>query len=315
MPSKQISKGLPIPRNPELLTDIIGHDIEPINVFLNVRRLDPRAPSVPHCVGDDETSSIPSPGAPDHVSKIFHPNEAGHATMASFALAEIVDLRAIVLGLTPDSCKKTDEWACWSDEGWLAYATASRLDETYRIFCHEVEIADGDATIRTFDKDTPDEHLYLIDLAPGAKFDKDKCKDSFSTIIHGCDTDSESNPMNWKGGGRWLRDENEYKLNIKRENRTPRPKKPFGHCEGWYKVTYSDYHIQGKHSSPINLQPTNRMCVGAGFISWDGKNDLWHAINDCAPGITHYYFKYFDEPDENGHEWESPFPHASLRQC
>lgn len=49
------------------------------------------------------------------------------------------------------------------------------------------------------------------------------------------------------------------------------------------------------------------MCVGAGFISWDGKNDLWHAINDCAPGITHYYFKYFDEPDENGHEWKVHF--------
>lgn len=82
-----------------------------------LHRLDPLAPWAPHCPGDDETSILPSPGAPDHVGKIFHPNEAGHATMASFALAEIVDLRAIVLGLTPDTFKKTDEWACWSDEG------------------------------------------------------------------------------------------------------------------------------------------------------------------------------------------------------
>ncbi|CAM1502567.1 Fc.00g073430.m01.CDS01 [Cosmosporella sp. VM-42] len=248
--------------------------------------LDPRAPSGPDCPGDGGVEL----SVPDFMGKIFHPNEAGHATMASFALSEIVDIRARVLGQTPDSCKVPDEWTCWSEEGWRAYATASRLDETYRTFCDEVELEDGGKTERTFDEGTPDEHLYFIDLAQGVSFDKDRCKDSFTTIIHSCDTDSDSNPMNWKGGGRWMRDESIFKLNIKRENRPARPKEASGHCEGWWKVAYSDYHIQG-----------------AGFISWDGKNDLWQAIDDCAVGITDYHFEYFDEPDENGYEWKAHF--------
>lgn len=62
--------------------------------------LDPRAPVPPGCPGDG--GSIIGGHVPDKMGRYFHPNEKGHETIASFALATLIGMRADQLG-KPDS--------------------------------------------------------------------------------------------------------------------------------------------------------------------------------------------------------------------
>lgn len=62
--------------------------------------------------------------------------------MASFAMAEAIDFRSLVLGIDALLCEVKDEFKCWSDDNWKIYASADRLDEYYKGFCKNIEQPD-----------------------------------------------------------------------------------------------------------------------------------------------------------------------------
>lgn len=125
------------------------------------------------------------------MGKLFHPNEEGHRTIASFAMAKIVDLRAEILGVKSDTCTPSEKFTCWSGTGSKGYASVKRLDEHYGKFCDGVSPSTGSGEWtgkESYDKGTPDEHEFVVKLAEGAgNFDKALCKEAFARVIHGCD--------------------------------------------------------------------------------------------------------------------------------
>ncbi|KAG9496491.1 hypothetical protein J7337_011267 [Fusarium musae] len=127
-------------------------------------------------------------GLPNDFAEKFHPNEKGHVTMASFAMAEAMDLRSLVLGIDPPSCEVKDQFKCWNieqpdhEKGWDYY--------------------------KVYDEDTPDEHEFRISLSDdGADYDVNQCIDSFKKLIHNCDNNRR---LNWKTGGKYVRDDGAY---------------------------------------------------------------------------------------------------------
>ncbi|KAF4844204.1 Lipase [Colletotrichum siamense] len=273
-------------------------------------KLDARAPEPPGCPGDDNPDTVPFPynklwdyfglGAPDSMGKLFHPNEEGHRTIASFAMAKIVDLRAEILGVKSDTCTPSEKFTCWSGTGSKGYASVKRLDEHYGKFCDGVSPSTGSGEWtgkESYDKGTPDEHEFVVKLAEGAgNFDKALCKEAFARIIHGCDG-GDHNPLNWKYGGEYQQGLFTYQINIKRDNRPPLIKEPYGSCFGtWYPFEASSvYKLKGKFR--------------AGWSTWDwGQKTLLSNARSCVGGgLTQWKFKYYDEPDEDGMEWESSF--------
>ncbi|CVL12781.1 uncharacterized protein FPRN_12980 [Fusarium proliferatum] len=76
--------------------------------------------------------------------------------MASFAMAEAMDLRSLVLGIDAPSCEVKDEFKCY------------RLGEHYEDFCKNIEQPDhekGWDYYKVYDEDTPDEHEFRISLS------------------------------------------------------------------------------------------------------------------------------------------------------
>ncbi|KAL1952912.1 hypothetical protein VTO42DRAFT_3963 [Malbranchea cinnamomea] len=262
-----------------------------------IKKLDPRAPDPPGCPGEGILMKALGLLLPNFLGRVFHPNEDGHNAIASFAILKAIDLRAKVLDLKPQVCEVTDEFKCWQKEGRTAYATADRLDENYKKFCDELEPPDDDRTgwrrTRKFFEGTPDEHEFVVELGENAsKYNKKECHESMKRIIHGCDGNDPKNPMNWKFGGRWKRDQYTYEVNPKKDNRPWPLKEPYGSCKGSYHFVYSSYEIKG-----------------AGWSSWDyGQKTLLPNSKGCLGlGITKWKFEYFDEPDEDGYEWKSTF--------
>ncbi|KAM0547532.1 hypothetical protein ACHAPJ_010276 [Fusarium lateritium] len=96
-------------------------------------------PKPPGCPSDDERDWTMGLGLPNTIAENFHPNENGHVTMASFAMAEAMDLRSLVLGIDTPSCEVKDEFKCWSDDDWKIYSSADRLDRHYEDFCNNIE--------------------------------------------------------------------------------------------------------------------------------------------------------------------------------
>jgi hypothetical protein len=95
------------------------------------KKLNPRAPTPPSCPGDCGASEwIP---ISDSIGRNFHPNELGHLTIASFAVAEVMDLRAKQLGVDAPTCTMADKFTCWQTTGRRAYASADRMNENYTI--------------------------------------------------------------------------------------------------------------------------------------------------------------------------------------
>ncbi|KAL2068494.1 hypothetical protein VTL71DRAFT_14831 [Oculimacula yallundae] len=260
--------------------------------------LDKRAPIPPNCPGD---GSVPlfGFGLPDRWGRFFHPNEAGHETIASFAMDAIVETRAKVLGVSNPTCTKAkDEFKCWQSDGRKAYVTAAVLDENYKDFCGKVkvpELSSGWDYEWTYAEGTPDQHKMSIKLGDGAsEYSKDECLAAMKRIIHSCDGSDPENPMNWKFGGRRIIGEYEYEIYPNSPKTRPWPviKKTHGDCEGWYKVFYGNYKMHG-----------------AGWASADfGKSTLLPNIKGClGNGVTAWKFEYYDKPDANGNEWGASF--------
>ncbi|KAK4143162.1 SGNH hydrolase-type esterase domain-containing protein [Dichotomopilus funicola] len=258
-------------------------------------------PSRANCPDDEDVDIQPaSIGLPNSIAKNFHPNELGHYTIASWALQTVIDLRAEVLDVPPPSCEPVDKFTCWQDTDWKGYANEPFLNDQYEDFCDDVETGDefdGWTYDDTFAEDTPDETQFKVTLekdgAGSAEYSKAECKDSMSRIINGCDGNDPDNPMDWKFGGEWKRGRFTYQVNPQRENRPwPPPKETSGNCKGWYHGVWSSYVIKGQ---------------GWATNDW-GQDTLEPAASDCiGGGLTLWRFKYFDEPDEDGMEWQADF--------
>ena len=221
----------------------------------------------------------------------------GHVTIASFALSEVMDLRAVVLDIPP-YCPIQSQRVCWSsEEDHRGYVQADRLDNSYKDFCEKYVPEEYPSHTlnwevkKSYDEGTPEEHEMVIRLDNDrGEFDKDMCLKSFASLIHGCDT---NNKMNWKQGGRLTEEGGDYTFEIhpKRTNRPwPPPEGPSGRCEGWWKVFWSHYEIEG-----------------GGFSTWDhGQKTMRPSMDGCyGLGTTKWRFEYYDEPTEEGYEWKA----------
>lgn len=258
-----------------------------------LHKLDRRAPAPPNCPGDGGFDFTLGLGLPDSFGKFFHPNELGHETITAFAVETMINVRAEVLGLGGPSCSISDEFKCWQTDGRKGYANAARMNENAKKFCDQVQAPANTVGWKnevSYHEGTPDEHSFLLQLSNVASdFNKDECLESFDRLVNGCDGNDPENPMNWKFGGRYVRGEYTYEINVKRDNRPwPPIKEAHGDCKGWYKVFYSDYKLHG-----------------AGWSTWDkGEDTLRPSIKGCLGlGITAWKFEYYDEPDEDGNEW------------
>ncbi|KAJ4159694.1 hypothetical protein NW765_013683 [Fusarium oxysporum] len=238
-----------------------------------VRRvLGRRAPKPPGCPSDESRDWTMGLGLPNDIAENFHPNENGHVTMASFAMAEAMDLRSLI------------------------YASADPLDEHYEDFFKNIEQPDhqkGWDYYKVYDEGTPDEHEFRISLGDDvADYDVNQCIDSFKKLIHNCDTNRR---LNWKTGGKYVRDDGAYTYEVSptRYNRPwPPPEYAQGTCKGWYHFSHSSYTIEG-----------------GGFSTWDfGQKTMRPSMNGCyGLGTTAWNFEYYDEPTEDGYEWKLTF--------
>lgn len=81
-----------------------------------LHRLDARAPSPPGCPGDDDSPTGQARGfgipIPNSIGKLFHPNELGHYTIASWALQTAMDLR-----VDSPECPPVDKFTCYQTTG------------------------------------------------------------------------------------------------------------------------------------------------------------------------------------------------------
>jgi lysophospholipase L1-like esterase len=211
--------------------------------------LNPRAPTVPGCPSDSH-SWLPGLGAflPDFFGRIFHPNEQGHNAIASFAIAKTMDVRAQVLGVSPEVCEVSEEFNCWRDGGRSAYVTADRADANMKDFCSTVEGPGSGYTnwrrTKKYHEGTPDEMEFILDGGNVDTVNREECLEAFTKIVHGCDAGSSDNPMNWKFGGRWKKGEYSYDLSPRRNRNLITA--PTGQCKGKYKFLFSDFEIYGE---------------------------------------------------------------------
>lgn len=208
-----------------------------------------------------------------------------------------MDLRAVVLDTDP-FCPIKSQRTCWSSNSDnRGYIQADRLDKSYKEFC-ETYVPDNqpDRTTnwevkKSYDEETPEEHELVIRLGNGlADFDKDKCLESLRAIVHDCDTTSK---MNWKQGGKFVVDGGDYTFEIhpaKKNRPWPPPEEPVGRCEGWWKVLWSHYEIEG-----------------GGFSTYDwGQKTMLPNMDSCyGLGTTKWKFQYYDKPTDEGYEWKA----------
>ncbi|OTB01253.1 hypothetical protein M426DRAFT_64490 [Hypoxylon sp. CI-4A] len=263
-----------------------------------LHKLDPRAPSPPSCPGDGGFDPTLGLGLPDTFGKQFHPNPLGHLTIASFAAATMMDLRAEVLGVEAPRCQNTDVFKCWQKDGRRAYASNDRMNENYQDFCNnfvkQPPHTVGWSATNTYHKGTPDEHSFTVQLSDQvANFNREECLDSMSRIINSCDGNDQTNPMDWKFGGMWRRGEYTYEVNPAADYRPfPVIQKTSGKCVGWYHGAYSSFEI-----------------YGSGFSSYDyGQQTLLPSMKGCLGlGVSKWKFDYINPPTEEGYEWRATF--------
>ncbi|KAK0613258.1 SGNH hydrolase-type esterase domain-containing protein [Immersiella caudata] len=266
-----------------------------------LHQLDPRAvPKPPECPGDGDWDPTLGLGLPDTFGRVFHPNEKGHETIAAFALQNLAYVRAAQLGKRRDFCDLgKDEFTCWqTSEKRKAYTSYNSVSGKVREFCDDVERnRDRDRNnwhyAKTYYEGTPDVFEFKIQLTNDARdFIKSQCVESLDRIINSCDGNDPTNPMNWKFGGKWVRESYEYEINPKK-NRAMITR-PDAACNSRYDWLYDTYWFYGK---------------GWCNNDWGGQSML-PAARDCvrANGVTGWSFEYYAKPeDHDGWEWKAEF--------
>lgn len=134
-----------------------------------------------------------------------------HETISAFTLETIVYLRSKQLGLLQGFCSAKSEFKYWQKEGRKAYANPERMNENYKSFCDGIKALDNTinwSKSQTFLEGTPNEQTFHLRLSNDAReYVKEDCLFSFNRIINGRDGNDANNPMNWKFGGRWVRED------------------------------------------------------------------------------------------------------------
>lgn len=275
-----------------------------------LHRLHPRgAPSPPNCPGDDSFDPTLGLGLPDKLAANFHPNKQGHENMAAFAMTSLVDLRAKSLGQDAPLCTlpESDTFTCWQAAGRKAFASNDRMNVNYVDFCSTVDATHPTNSLnwvqrKTYDAGTPDEHEMVVQLGQGAvAFNKSQCLDSLSRIINGCDgNDPDHNPLDFKFGGSYVRDEGRYTYEVNPKYDRTLVKATTGDCQGNYKFLFGSYTLRGTGWAGYDfgadtLLPAAKSCVGAGGIT------NWK-FSYCLDGST----KDKDK-DCGGYEWKATF--------
>ncbi|OAR01881.1 hypothetical protein LLEC1_05530 [Akanthomyces lecanii] len=142
-----------------------------------LHKLDPRAPAPPSCPGDGDFDVTLGLGLPDTFGKLFHPNELGHKSIASFAMSTAMDIRAEILGVSAPACQKTDNFDCYQKQGRKAYAGVDRMNENYKDFCDSVKVPENEQGwhfTKKYHEGTPDEHDMTVSLGNAKDFNKDE---------------------------------------------------------------------------------------------------------------------------------------------
>ncbi|CAK7197527.1 hypothetical protein SEUCBS139899_000175 [Sporothrix eucalyptigena] len=270
-----------------------------------LHRLDPRGtPSPPNCPGDDSFDPTLGLGLPDKLAANFHPNEKGHENMAAFAMTSLVDLRAKSLGQDAPLCTlgDADTFTCWQGTGRKSFASSDRMNANYPDFCDTVDATHPTNSInwvqrKTYHAGTPDEHEMVVQLGQGAAtFNKSQCLDSLSRIINGCDgNDPDHNPLDFKFGGSYVRDEGRYTYEVNPKHDRTLVKATTGDCEGNYKFLFGSYTLRGTGWAGYDygadtLLPAAKSCVGGGITNWQ--------FSYCLDGNT---------KDCGGYEWKAIF--------
>ena len=239
--------------------------------------------------------------AGDAIGKIFHPNQVGHVTIASYVTDAIRTARAKILGLPNPDCEEVTLSKCYS-RGSVplahAYATAYALYGNTQDFCNSAaaQVPPNMANwkfSKTYNQTTPDENTFYVTLQNDATgFSYDACLAAVNSILDGCDgNDPTNNPMNWKTGGEYQTNGYLYQIIVTRTNRPwPRPKEPSGQCIATWYVSHDAWDYKG-----------------AGWASWDwGQQTILPNLTHCIGSTpSNWQFEYFDEPDEQGFEWHS----------
>ncbi|KAH7010783.1 uncharacterized protein B0I36DRAFT_356403 [Microdochium trichocladiopsis] len=99
--------------------------------------------------------------------------------------------------------------------------------------------------------------------------------------------------MTWKFGGKWVRGEYMYRIDIKRYNRKwPPYKEPVGDCKSEYKFVLNSIFIHGGGWATADfgwdtLKKKAGLCIGSTPTLWK--------------------FWYYDSLDKDGMEWAASF--------
>ncbi|KAK3935761.1 SGNH hydrolase-type esterase domain-containing protein [Diplogelasinospora grovesii] len=248
---------------------------------------------------------------PDSIGKLFHPNEKGHETIASFTTEAIIDARAKILGVTSPGCSFPQTATCFSaqGDGYRNYASRYAFYSHTAEFCSDVASHDAPSNAGTanwvaaytYNQGTADEVLFELRLSNGASaFDEGACNRAVNLILDSCDVDTSNNAMGWKQGGQFVDGSYTYTVGATRTTRPwPYPQSPTASCSGSYKFLWDSYTI-----------------YGTGWAGWDyGQQSLRPNASYCleyngqiVSPITQWKFTYYDDPSRsNGWEWVSTF--------
>ena len=141
---------------------------------------------------------------PDSVSRVFHPQQGGHAMITNLVLYNMASKNAASLGLTMppqnlsfagDSCPLPPSPACNGDgsDRWMSRTSAISAVSS---FCSNYQNLAGstgkDATV-TFNPNSLDYVRVTIDWEDDFTIGEGQCNSWFDTVVDGCDTSSDGN--------------------------------------------------------------------------------------------------------------------------
>ncbi|XHF96443.1 hypothetical protein AWENTII_000081 [Aspergillus wentii] len=116
---------------------------------------------------------------PDKIGKIFHPSKLGHEAMASFVSFAVTQARSSILGIDDPLCEPVNDLKCSQDSGSKQYASAYSLYLHTEEFCSSMKKNApsgkyGWSYSKTYNKDTPDEATFSLELEQTASASDEK---------------------------------------------------------------------------------------------------------------------------------------------
>lgn len=273
------------------VTTADAEDVELADGVTELGALVARMPAPPAC-----PKSAFSGWLPDSIGRIFHPNNLGHEAIASFALWDTMNTRASALNVSSPACAATTDLICLSASNWPFYCSPHAIYANIEDFCRGVARSPLDSYAIDYYYNTPDEYMLQVFPGTNAAITLLSCTTAFEAILDGCDSNNASNPMNWKFGGSYKDTNGNTTYQILTQGKVQRPfpipTAPKQTCDGHNSGLWDTYHLKG-----------------AGWATWDwGQHSLLTNTSNCIGSTpTHWYFKYYDQPDPDGYQWEASF--------